>query len=72
MNNTEDKLNTLLSETSLQPLKIYKGSSDFRYRILEIISTTKRNYYHVDDMIKDAEKLINWVNNELKITDYTH
>lgn len=46
------------------PLKFRMDGHNVRYQLIKIASNTCRKYFDVNEVISEANKLLNWINNE--------
>lgn len=53
----------MIDEMNQSPLIIQQSGCDFRWKIIQIVSGTKK-HNSVDDIITEANKLIDWINSE--------
>lgn len=53
----------MIDKMNQSPLIMEQSGCDFRWKIIQIVSGTKK-HNSVDDIITEANKLIDWINSE--------
>lgn len=62
-----DKIKTFVDEYGTQPLRFRTDGSRIRYELLKMVANTNQKPSSVNQIISDAKKLLDWINDEQKI-----
>jgi len=61
-----EKLKSIIDEFGSQPLKFRTDGSRTRYELLKMVANTNQKPSSVYQLISDANKLLDWINDEQK------